>query len=225
MAPGRPFAPSYDGAVFWKKKQYDRAATIAAADKARGRGRLRKAISGYAAILSHDPDDHQVHARIAPLLARKKRFEQARKSFDAAGNGFLKAGFSDKAIAVWTVAAHHLPEDVEYWERIADEQVRRGRKQNAIKSLLDGRSRLRAGKQRPLAILLLRQVLTLQPLHFEATLDLAKLVAREGSKPEAAGLLRMLVPLVRGGELRQVRAAQFWLAPNLQYAMGWLLAR
>ena len=211
--------------MFWQKKAYDRATSLAAADKARGRGRVRKAISCYSTILAHDPDDHQVHARVAPLLARRGRREEARKSFDAAGGGYLRAGFADKAIAVWTVAAHHFPEDVESWERIANEQVMRGRKADAIKTLLQGRSQLRARRQRPLAILLLRQVLALQSVHFDATLDLAQLLAREGAKPEGEQLLRELCPLVTGRTVRRLRAAQFRLTPNLQYALGWLLAR
>ena len=67
----------------------------------------------------------------------------SRSAFDAAGDGFLKQGFADKAIAVWTAAAQHFPEDVEYWERIANEQVMRGHRQDAVLALLQGRAQLR----------------------------------------------------------------------------------
>ena len=64
--------------MFWRKKAYDRSAVLDAADKARGRGRVRKAIAGYSQILAQDPNDHQVHARIAPLLASEERRDARR---------------------------------------------------------------------------------------------------------------------------------------------------
>lgn len=211
--------------MFFRKKPYDRSTTLAAADKARGRGSIKKAVVAYSQILAREPDDHQVHARIAPLLARIHRWKEARESFDAAGAGYLKAGFADKAIALWTVAATHFPEDVEYWERIANEQVRRGRKADAIKSLLDGRAMLRARRQRPLAILLLRQVLSLQPIHFETTLDLARLLSAEGETAEASKLLQNLRRYAHGPNVRRLRAAQFRISPGLRAAIDWIAGR
>ena len=210
---------------FWRRKPYHRGTMLESANKARGSGRIRKAISGYAEILEHDPEDWPVHARIAPLLAHRGRWKEARGSFTAAADGYMKQGFSDKAIAVWTVAAQSFPEEVEYPERIANELVRRGRKADAVKSLLDCRSRLRARRQRPIAVLLLRQVLLLQPLHFEATLDLARLLIKEDGRKEALKLLRDLRFHVSGRHVRRLRAAQFWIAPSLGSALDWLLAR
>lgn len=210
---------------FWRRKPYDRGTTLEAADKARGSGRVRKAVSGYTKILKEDPEDWAVHARIAPLLARRSRWEESRKSFTAAGEGFLKQGFADKAIAVWTLAAQTFPEYIEFRERIANELVQRGRKADAVNSLLAGRARLRARRQRPTAILLLRQVLVLHPLQFEATLDLARLLAKEGEMKEAVKLLRDLRVHVRGRQVRRLRRAQFWIAPSLRSLMDWLLGR
>ena len=95
-------APAFladDARMLRWKKVYDRATVLDQADGARGRGSVRKAIRGYKTILQHDPSDHHVHARVAPLLARTRKWDEARKSFDAAGEGFLKQGFADKAIA------------------------------------------------------------------------------------------------------------------------------
>ena len=210
---------------FWRRKPYHRGTTLESANKARGRGQIRKAVSGYSKILEHDPEDWPVHARLAPLLAQRGRWKEARESFSAAADGYLKQGFSDKAIAVWTVAAQSFPEEVDYPERIANELVRRGRKADAVKSLLDCRARVRARRQRPVAVLLLRQILLLQPLHFEATLDLARLLLKEDGRKEALKLLRDLRFHVSGRNLRRLRAAQFWIAPSPRMAMDWLLAR
>ncbi len=210
--------------MFWRKP-YNRTSTLAAAERARGRGRVRKAIAGYSKILQNEPNDYQVHARLAPLLAKVRRWEDSRKSFHAAGDGFLAAGFADKAVAVWTMAAQHFPEDVPYWERIANELVKRGHKADAVRTLMQGRHQLRLHFQRPLAIQLLEQVLVLDPSHFDATLDLVRLLRLEGQKPKAQKLLSDLSREVKGLKLRRIRAAQFRLSPGFHTFLAWLLPR
>lgn len=211
--------------MFWRKP-YDRAKTVAAADHARAHGRVRKAIKLYEKVLKHG-DDASVRAKLAPLFAKAGRIQEARASFDKAAQTFLDAGFAPKAIAVWTVAAQTFPEQVEYWERIANEQVKSGKRQDAVQALITGRSQLRKKRQRPLAVLLLRQVLELQPGHVEVTFDLADLLRRQGTKDEARWLLDQL--LVRIGRVRsqrrRVRMALFRVEPSLRGAVDWALAR
>jgi len=195
--------------VFWRKS-YDRGKTLAAAEKARSRGRVRKAVRCYLKVLEHDPADHVVRSKVAPLLARVGRWDESRKNFDKAANGYLDAGFTPKAIAVWTVAAQTFPEQVEYWERIANEQVKRGKRQDAVLALLQG-----------------RQVLELEPGHVDATIDLADQLRRDGTHDEAKRLLAGL--LVRIGKVRslrrRVRFAQFRLEPSIRGVLDWALAR
>jgi tetratricopeptide (TPR) repeat protein len=209
----------------FSRKPYNRSSTLDAADKARGRGRVKNAIAGYSTILEKEPNDHQVHARIAPLLAKVRRWDESRKSFDAAADGYLAAGFNDKAIAIWIVAAQHFPEEVQYWERIANAQLTRGRRVDAVLALLQGRGRLRSRSQRPQAISLLEQVLAIEPFHFEATLDLAGLFRREGQKLNAEKLLNDLSHEVRGPKLRKIRAAQFRLSPSFGSLLAWVRGR
>jgi tetratricopeptide (TPR) repeat protein len=212
--------------VFWRKS-YDRGKTLAAAEKARSRGRVRKAARCYLTVLDHDPGDHVVRSKLAPLLARLGRWDEARQNFDKAAAGYLDAGFAPKAIAVWTVAAQTFPEQVDYWERIANEQVKRGKRQDAVLALLQGRSMLRKRRQRPFAVLLLRQVLELEPGHVDATIDLADLLRRDGIRDEAKRLLAGL--LVRIGKVRglrrRVRFAQFRVEPTIRGAIDWAFAR
>jgi tetratricopeptide (TPR) repeat protein len=211
---------------FWQRS-YDRGKTLAAAEKARSRGRVRKAVRCYLKVLEHDPADHVVRSKLAPLLAKVGRWDEARQNFDKAAAGYLDAGFAPKAIAVWTVAAQTFPEQVDYWERIANEQVKRGKRQDAVLALLQGRSMLRKRRQRPFAVLLLRQVLELEPGHVDATIDLADLLRRDGIRDEAKRLLAGL--LVRIGKVRnlrrRVRFAQFRVEPSIRGVLDWALAR
>lgn len=211
--------------MFWTKA-YDRNVALATAEKARARGRVRKAVRWFRKVLEHQPNDLQVRAKIAPLLARLGRWDEARTNFDKSAEGFLAAGFAPKAIAVWTVAAETFPEHVEYWERIANEQVVRGRRQDAVLALLQGRARLRKKGQRPMAMLLLRQVLALDGVHLEATLDLADLLRRDGVFHEAERLVAgLLTVVVRRSERRRVHFALFRLEPSFRGALNWALAR
>jgi tetratricopeptide (TPR) repeat protein len=211
--------------VFWRKT-YDRGSALAVAEKARSRGRTRKAVRWYLKVLQHEPNDHQTNARVAPLLARVGRAQEARSCFDKAADGFLAAGFAPKAIAVWSVAAQNFPEHVEYWERIANQQVIGGRKQDAVLTLMSGRGRLRKKRQRPLAMLLLRQALALDPMHVDATLDLADLLRKDGARAEARRLLGASLGYVRARAMRRrVRFALFRIEPSFRGAVDWALAR
>src|SRR5205823_5919931 len=105
---------------------------LATAEKARARGRIRKAVKWYRKVLEREPGDATVQAKIAPLLARLGRADESRAAFEMAADGFLAKGFVPKAIAVWTVAAHTFPQRVEFWERIANQLVMSGRKADAV---------------------------------------------------------------------------------------------
>src|SRR5439155_13870982 len=74
--------------VFWQRS-YDRGKTLAAAEKARSRGRVRKAVRCYLKVLEHDPADHVVRSKLAPLLAKVGRWDEARQNFDKAAAGYL----------------------------------------------------------------------------------------------------------------------------------------
>src|SRR5438128_4953139 len=193
--------------MFWSRP-YDRGTALATAEKARQRGKVRKAVKWYLKELKNEPADLQTNAKVAPLLARLGRGDESRQRFESAAQGFLAAGFEPKAIAVWTVAAQTFPEHVEYWERIANQQVIRGKRQDAVHALLEGRKQLRKKRQRPLAQLLLRQVLALEGAHLEATLDLADLLRREGVRLEARKLLSGVLSVAAGKhQRRKVRFA------------------
>src|SRR5229473_3744928 len=211
--------------LFWRRP-YDRSVALRTAENARARGSVRKAVKWYRKVLEKEPGDTQVRTKIAPLLARLGRWDESRAAFDMAADGFLAKGFVPKAIAVWTLAARTFPEHVEYWERIANQQVMSGRKADGVRALLDGRSRLRKRKQRPLAVLLLRQALELEPGRVEVTLDLADLLRRDGAKDEAKRLLTTaLLRVGRGKMRRKVRFAQFRVEPSFRAALDWALAR
>jgi tetratricopeptide (TPR) repeat protein len=212
--------------MFFWRRPYDRAAALATAEEARARGSIRKAVKWYRKVLAQEPADAQTSAKIAPLLARLGRGDEARAAFDLAADDLLVKGFAAKAIAIWTLAAQTYPEHAEYWERIANQQVLSGHKADAVRALLDGRARLHKQRQRPVAVLLLRQAFELEPGRVEVMLDLADLLRREGVLEETKQLLHgALLRVGRGSLRRKVRLAQLRIEPSFRGVVDWALAR
>ncbi|HEU4384185.1 MAG TPA: tetratricopeptide repeat protein [Anaeromyxobacteraceae bacterium] len=213
--------------AFWRKKPYDRSATLAEAEKARGQGRRARAVKLYRAVLAKEPNNAVVHGKIAPLLARKRKLRgEALASFRLAAQGQLKAGFTDRAIALYVQAAAFFPLETELWEEIARLDQVRGRRADAIGALTEGAGHLgKARPTRPEAARLLRKALEIEPWHLEATLQLAGLLARDGEKQEALALLEDVANRVRGKGRRRVRHAMFRLSPTPGNAWRWMAAK
>lgn len=201
---------------------YDRKATLEAADRARLRGRTRAAIAAYRALLAVDRSEPEVHAKLAPLLARAGQRFDAWVSFRAAAEGFMRAQQPERALAVYYEAAHHLPRDPDVWYTIARLQSARGKPEDALRALRTGRAKLRRRRDRPLAIYLLRQMHELSPWTTDIVLDLARLLAKTRQRPEALHILEALAHRVSGVSLRRARGLQLRIAPRLAYLWPWL---
>lgn len=210
--------------AFWnRKKPYDRTRILEAAEKARSRGRARKAIAEYRKILAVDPSDAQVNARIAPLLAREGEPEAAARAFEAGAQSFLMKGFVDKAIAVYAQAAAVFPWDERLWTRIAELNFDRGRKADAANALLKGAQYMaRHTKHRPRAVALLQRALRVDPTHLQATLLMADVLAKDGRKQQALKGLEALAAKSAGPALRQIRRAQFFISPTPAALWRWI---
>src|SRR5712692_1745596 len=122
--------------MFGRPKPYDRQQTLASAEKARMRGRTKKAIGEYRKVLAQTPGDHLVLGKLAPLLAQRGLAEEAMRSFEGAAEGLRKEGRDQRAIAVYLLAAEHYPRDQSLWERIAKLQLERGTRADAVRTLL-----------------------------------------------------------------------------------------
>jgi Flp pilus assembly protein TadD len=193
---------------------------LEAAEDARRKGRVRKAIAGYRRALKSDPNDASIHARLAPLLARKGRLAEARASFLVAARAETQRGFLDKAIGLYQHAVRYLPRERELWTAMADLHVQRQRFADAIRVLLDGARHLAPGP----AAELLRRAHELDPYHLEVTIALGRALRRSGQRAEARRLLEALLPLVEGPAVRKVRAAIFWAHPTPVTGWRWLTA-
>ena len=211
----------------WRKRPYDRTAVLDAAHRARARGRARQAIQLYRRVLEHDPTDVLALARLAPLLARRKKDSaEALASFRLAAAEHERAGFADRAIALYAQAAEFFPLEAQIWESRARLEEARGRRADARAVLVEGASRLarhRAGHAA--AERLLRRALELDGARVDISLALARLLRRERRRAEALAILEGIIGRAVGAERRRVRREMFLLAPSPARAWRWLAGR
>jgi len=206
------------------RRTYDRADSLARASKALGRGRRKQAIAEYRRVLEQEPGNPVILAKLAALLAETRQLAEAGEKWNAAGKGYENQGFPEKALAVYTQATTYLPRSLELWETISGLNLARSRRADALAALLEGRRHFRRRKQRPLAIRLLRGAVRIEPWHLEATLDLARLLAKSGGRAEADRLYQGLCERKRDKHLRRVRGAMFRRSPNPAALWRWLRA-
>ncbi|MGQ0503957.1 MAG: tetratricopeptide repeat protein [Myxococcaceae bacterium] len=211
--------------MFFSKKPYDRSHVLAAAEKARGKGKKNKAINEYRKILAQDPNDAAIHGKIAPLLAQTEQLTDAWKSFVIAAQAHIDKGFVEKGIAVYHQAAVYFPRSSELWENIAKLHFKLGHKADSVKTLVKGQRFFQRFKQDwPQAIRLLRQAVSLDPINVPATVELSSLLRKSGEKKEALALIDELLPKVGGAGKKQLLAARFRTAPGFSAFWRWLRA-
>jgi len=226
VPPPSPRASGYHVAVpLFRKKPRTRADVVAAADKARGRGRAKKAAALYQEALRTDPDDPVVNARLGQVLARLGDDEGGALAFRRATAAHLKGGFIDRAAAVTASAAASFPLDPVFRLEGARLNLLRGRPADAVQGLVEGGRTLGRARRWGAAIPLLRRALELEKHHLEATLALAPALAKVGQKGEALALLGAQERYVSGRALTRVRWAVVRLRPTPRALWRWLTAR
>jgi tetratricopeptide (TPR) repeat protein len=204
--------------------RYDRSRLLEEAARAAAGRRAAKAIALYRWVLAMEPNNADVHLKLAPLLARRGERFDAWQSFQSAARAFLRHGQPDRALAIYRQAAAALPREMRAWQAIARLQHRAGRPREAIDALLEGSRGQRRGRLRPQAIHLLRLAREIDPWHFDSVCELAQLLAKSQQREEARILLRGLAHRCGGAHLRRVRAAQLRIAPTPAQLWLWLRA-
>ena len=210
-------------ALFQRKRTYDRGQMLEKAARAarrRGRRHRRKALELYRQILKNEPDNADLHRKIALLLVKLKDPSNACKSYQQAITALTKRGFFDRAVGVCHEALRHLPRTVPLWEDLAALEVERGRKIDAVEALLRGRRQFRGRRYRADAMELLISAHNIDPVHLAVNFDLASLLARSGERPRALTLLEELIT-AHPSHVHRIRAKQFRIAPSLRIAWLW----
>lgn len=210
---------------FRRGQSYDRNRILNDARRAAGRGATAKAIALYERVREVEPHNPDVLRRLAVQRARAGQRAEAWRDCRAAAEGLAKRGFVEKAIGIYREFATHLPDEISVWHALAELELARKRPPDAIDALLNGRRHFRSKRQRTEALSLLRRARQIDPTHFEANFELARLLIREGAPGPARRILEALVPHTRTRrERRRLRGRLFRLSPTPGAAWRWFAA-
>lgn len=195
---------------------------MAEGDRARARGRVRKAAAAYRKALESDPSDASLNVKLAPLLARLGDAEGGARCFRMAAKKHADAGFTDRAAAVNLAATAVFPLDTGFRLELSRLNVLRGRKQDAVQTLIEGgRAQARARRVQAAATLL-GKALEIEPWHLEATLALVPVLARNDRVDGARKLVDGLLRRYRGKARRRIRWTELRVWPGLGTFWRWL---
>jgi tetratricopeptide (TPR) repeat protein len=207
----------------FRRPAFDRVRLLEAADNARRKGRRRRAARLYREVLAVEPQNPELHARLAPLLAGTCRQFDAWRSYRTAIRHCIAQKQIESACKLARSATRTLSRTVEPWEQLARLERDRGRPEAALQALREGRRALRGRRRRPEAIHLLRLARQLAPDDGSIAIDLARLLARDDQTAESIRLLERLAeeaPDARGR--RAARAALWRIEPSLLHTGAWI---
>ena len=203
---------------------YDRAKLLRAAAKAQEKKQRRKAIALYRQLVTMESSNAELHARLAPLLAKTRQRFDASLSFREAASCYMREGKTAEAIGVYRQATTLLPREPELWVSLARLLRQHRTPREAIDTLRAGRKHLRGRRYRAEAIYLLRQAKEIEAWDLDVVLDLVGQLAKSRQREEAMTLLAGLRLRIRGTGLRPVCKLQFQLSPTPGNAWRWLRA-
>lgn len=205
-----------------RSRVYDRRKILEQAEQAQRRGQTRKAIRLYRWVLGVEHNNPQLHARLAPLLARNGEHFDAWVSYRRCAETALREKREERALALYRDATRALPHEVEAWQTLAHLLVRRGDSREALAVLLEGSKGFKKRHQQAAAIYLLRRARAIDPWQADCVLALVRRLARNAQREEALILLEGLAGRTTGTELRRVRAAQVRIDGSVGACWRWL---
>jgi len=210
--------------LFSRRRVYDRKRLLDQASKLESGWRWRRALSLYRQVLAAEPYDPELHARVAPLLARSRRHYEARESYRIAQSEFKRTGKTDRVDQMITGASEALPLDPDVARQRARFERAKNRAGDAMRHLVETSDRL-ARKRRGEAIILLREANAIGPRHPQVLIRLSRLLFRDGQAAEALFWLEQLEGRVGGAELVDVVRLRFRIDPTFGNLWAWMRCR
>lgn len=189
---GAEARPSGHGAAARTLATVDRNELVRKAEAYYAGRRLRKAIREYEKILTVDPLDIEVHARIAPLYIKAGRREPAKASLQQVIACYEVQGFVEKAIAMLRLSLTVDRRDLATHLHLADLYVGKSHTGDALKLLEGSRRAFRGRRFLREAIVVEQKILTLAPDDFHAQSSLVRLLWKDGREEQAVERLRRM---------------------------------
>lgn len=180
------------------------------AEQFRAERKYRKAIKEYAKIIAVDPDDHQVHGRLAEIFKLNGENANAVPHLEKVAEGHYKDGRIDRVIAVRKQLVEFDPKTLNRYYDLGDLLVEKGWVADAIDAY-KGAIKVFTGKRfRDHRLHLYTSILKLKETDNGSRLELAKLYVQLGNRNTAKTLLLDGLAMMEPKSLRKWRRTYRW---------------
>ncbi|MDY0383909.1 tetratricopeptide repeat protein [Trichlorobacter sp.] len=169
---------------------------LAEAQKLLQKGLTDKAIKIYQEALALDPQDQRVRQRLAELLIRVNRLEDARTEFLAVGKALATNGFYLKAIAVYKQIEKLFPDDITITLTLASLNEQHGLVAQAMAEYKKAFEYFERTENMAEAVTVLQSMQKTDPQNVNIRLKLAEVLHQLGRLDEAYQVFTALAGLV-----------------------------
>ena len=169
---------------------------VESAQKFLAKGLLAKAIAEYQKLVEAFPRDYRNRQKLAELLTREKRHEEARPHYEAVARNYTETGFYLKAIAIYKQMQKVEPERSEFYLRLAELYEKHGLLGNALneyRSLVAYHDRHRQPRE---ALGVLHKMVALEPGNSGVRGQLIEKLVAQGAQQEALEQFMAMIGLL-----------------------------
>lgn len=149
------------------------------------RGQFDKAATCYEQILAQEPAAINLRQKLAELLIKSGRSDDARTELEIIGKNFTKNGFYLKAIAVYKQLQKLFPTDISLSLTLAELNEKHGLIANALSEYKSVYDYYEKAGNTPEALTILDRMQNVDPLNVPIKLKLAESYAQQGKKEES----------------------------------------
>lgn len=158
---------------------------LASAQKNLQKNQVAKAIKDYQQILKIDSADVRCRQKLAELLGRDRRIEEALTEYEAVAKHYAKTGFYLKAIAVYKQMQKLDPAKSEIYHHLAELNEKQGLLGNALAEYRNLVAHYEKQKMYNEASAVLQKMRELEPENLNILVKIAEIYAKSGLKDRA----------------------------------------
>jgi tetratricopeptide (TPR) repeat protein len=158
---------------------------LAAAQKSLQKGQVSKSILDYQKVVQADPKDMRNRQKLAELLSRDRRIEEAQAEYEAVAKYYTENGFYLKAIAVYKQMQKLEPTRANIYHRLAELNEKQGLVGNALAEYRTLVSYYEKNRMFPEAVNVLQKMRDLEPENLNIRVKVAEGYAQSGNMAQA----------------------------------------
>ncbi len=197
---------------------FDREKTLANAQKQLRKGNYDRAIKEYTKVVEEDPGDIRSKLKLADLLVKVDRFDDALKGYREVAFSYARQDLYEKAAAVYKQAMRIAPEDPVLCTDLGEAYYRLGRLKDAVRVFHKAQRIYKRDGNEAAQRDILERMVRIDPEDVGLRIQLAERSEKDGQREQALELFREAATQLREegrvDEYVQVLERIIYLDPN-----------